>query len=198
MRRVFRRVAAPFPIIRKKTERVPLLIDRHMCVSIFNTHEQVTDAVALLQASGFDSGLFSLMGRDDWRTPQEIGPFRSDAAVIYGGMRRSFWEKVWSGMPGKGGLWIFESGPLLLAGRIVRALTAETAEPESEVEPATLKRVLTRLGVPLSNLSRYETELKHHRFLLFVEGSLDTVDRAQRAMEATKPTNNTLHHGVSD
>ncbi|MBN1475792.1 hypothetical protein JXA47_03465 [Candidatus Sumerlaeota bacterium] len=87
---------------------------------------------------------------------------------------------------------------MLLAGGIVRALIAEAAESASPPEPETIERVLTLIGIPLSNISRYAAELANHRFLLFVEGTLETVDRAQRALEGIRPTNNALHHGESN
>jgi hypothetical protein len=174
------------------------MADQHMCVSIYTSYEQVTDAVALLQASGFDMGLLSLLARDDWRVPQQIGPFRSGGAIAYGGTRGGFWERTWGVMPGRGGLWIFESGPLLLAGRIVRTMIAEEAQTPSDWGPESLNETLSRVGIPVSNVSQYGTELTNHRLLLFVEGDLETVDRAQRALEGTKTLNHTLHHGASD
>jgi hypothetical protein len=165
-----------------------------MCLSIFATQEQISKAVAHLETAGFDNESLSLMARDDWRVHQEIGPFRSNGGIQYGGRREEFWEKAWSKMPGKGGLWVFESGPVLVAGAIVRTLCEDAADPATPPEPQTLERVLTLIGIPLSNISQYVVELTNHRFLLFVESDLKTVDRAQRALEESIPTNNALHH----
>lgn len=168
----------------------------HTCASIYLRPDQVSGAVALLQAAGFDLGLLSVVARDNWRTPQELGPLRSGGEIVYGGAREGFWERIWSALPGKAGLWLYKSGPLLLAGRIARDLTAEAATGDSFPEPQTIEEVLLRAGIPQSNVARYAVELGHHRILLFVEGDVETIDRAERALERTRTTNNTLHHGA--
>jgi len=171
---------------------------RHMCVSIHSSHEQVAEAIALLRASGADLNLVSVMARDDWSVVQETGAFRLDEHTVYGGAHGAFWESMWTTLPGKSGHWIFEEGALLAAGHIAVKLYAEARSISSLRGEEILPALLARLGLPARDIRRYAQELSGRRLLLFIEGDLASVDSAQRTLERAKPTNNTLHHEVTD
>lgn len=157
-----------------------------MSVSIHTSHKQVPDTVALPPIPDFDLGHPS---------PMALG-LNEDFSL--GGAHGEFWVRFCRAMRARGCVSSLEHRPPLLERHIARTPASEAHRTCSPPEVEKLEGHLTRVGIPASNVPQYGIELTNHRLLLFVEGDLETVDRAHRALEATKSTNHTLHHGVSD
>jgi hypothetical protein len=171
--------------------------EEHICISIYTTLGQAAEAVTLLESAGFEGCTLSLLGRDQWEEPHSVGLCRMGDALVYGGAQADAWEKFWSAIPGRGGFWFFGDGPLLVAGRVADAL-AVALGTLMDSDGQGLEIALTRIGVPENSANSYAKELTNHRLLLFVHGSLEVTDRAQRLLNATPATNHTLHHGAPE
>lgn len=164
-----------------------------MCTSIYTTLGQVTEALTLLQSGGFESRCLSLIGRDRWSESQTVGFRCTGEEFVYGGNEAAAWEKVWQVIPERAGLWFFEDGPILVAGALTEVLTV-TGDHEGE----NLRDALVGIGIPEDSAISYASELMNFRLLLFVHGSMEATDRAQRLLSTTPATNHTLHHGASE
>ncbi|MBN1475962.1 hypothetical protein JXA47_04340 [Candidatus Sumerlaeota bacterium] len=172
------------------------MAEEHICISIYTTPGQAAEALALLLSAGFEGSALSLLGRDRWAESQSVGTCRMGNALVYRGTQGDTWEKICSGIPGRGGIWFFEDGPLLVAGRVADSLTTAPGEPMAPGAKG-LETALTRFGVPEASAGSYASELSNHRLLLFVHGSLEATDHAQHLLSVTPATNHTLHHGAS-
>jgi hypothetical protein len=171
--------------------------EKHMCISVYTTLGQAVEAVTLLQSAGFESEKLSLLGRDRWVDPHPVGLCRTGNALVYEGSQADAWAKIWSTIPGRSGLWFFEDGPLLVAGRLADDLAAA---PGATLAPGGqgLEIALRGIGVSEESAGSYAKELTNHRLLLFVHGGLEVTDHAQHLLSATPATNHTLQHGASD
>lgn len=174
------------------------MTQEHMFISIHTSLGQVTEAVTLLQTAGYEGHSLSMLGRNAWSGPphRDLGHLVGDA-LEPSDAQASGWARIWSTIPGRGGFWIYEDGPLLAAGRVVDTLAAVPAE---QMVPGGrgLEMALTHIGIPESSASPYAAELTNRRLLLIVHGSLEATDRAQRLLSTMPVTNHTLHHGASE
>lgn len=166
------------------------MADNHQCVAIYATRDHVADAVAKLQYEGFDMGRLSLVGRDLWPNPQEVGFRRTGNDLVYGGRLASWWERMWSILPGRGSYWFFGNGPLLIAGQIAHTFAG------AQEGIGDLKDALVLTGIPDASAVIYARDLDDHRFLLIAQGNMETADHARQLLRETPATNHTIHHGA--
>ena len=91
------------------------MADKHLCVAIYVTQDQADEAFSRLRMESSDMDLFSFVGRDTWKGM--VGSRNTGERFLYRGNQGPFWGKLWSALHGWGVFWLFEDGPVLVAGR---------------------------------------------------------------------------------
>jgi hypothetical protein len=168
--------------------------DKHLCVAIYLTHDQADEAFSRLQANDLNMDLLSFVGRDYWNGM--LGSRNSGRRFSHKGIHGPFWERLWSILPGWGAFWIFEDGPMLVAGPLARAIIASQDDTDGDHRASRFVECLSPTGIPESNIRVYEEELKKGRILVFIAGTVEDIDKAQAILNQTSVVNHTVHHGA--
>ena len=171
------------------------MADKHLCVAIYENTDLAEEAFTRLKSEGSTMDLLSFVGRDEWKCM--LASRNAGDRFVYRGARGPFWARLWSGLNGWGVFWIFENGPMLVAGPLVRTIVANQEEGDG-VQPATLfESAFAGIGIPCESLVEYERALMHDQVLIFVQGTLNEIYLAQDILNKTKPINHTIHHNGS-
>ena len=170
------------------------MADKHICVAIYMTHDQADEAFSRLHSEGFSMDILSFVGRDYWK--DMVGSRNAGARFLYRGNLGSFWERLWSILRGWGVFWLFEDGPVLVAGPLVRTIIATQEEGSCDQNESSFEACLSGIGIPHDSLIEYERALMSNHILLFVLGTMDEINLAQVILNKTKTINHTIHHGA--
>lgn len=165
---------------------------QHLCVAIYANNDQADEAFSRLRTEGFDMGMLSFVGRDYWKNM--LGSRNTGGRFTYRGDSGPFWERLWSILKGWGVFWFFESGPVLVAGPLVRSIIATQEEGGGNRNVSGFEKGLTGIGIPRESIVQYEKSLMENRVLVFIQGSMDDIDHAQDILNNTKAVNHTVHH----
>lgn len=169
------------------------MADKHLCVAIYMTPDQADEAFSRLQAEGSGLDLLSFVGRDYWK--DMIGSRNVGERFLYRGNLGPFWERLWSSLRGWGVFWFFENGPVLVAGPLVRSIIATQEEGNGAPHASGFEAGLSGIGIPHESLVEYERALMKDQILVFVQGTLNEINRAQAVLNETRAINHTIHHG---
>jgi hypothetical protein len=179
----------------KKSGRSITMADKNVCVAIYATPALADEAFSRLQSADFGNEHLSFVGRDYWT--DMVGSRSTTERFRYRGARGAFWERLWTLLSGWGVFCLYENGPLLVAGPLVRTILA-AQDAEGVDRPADgFESGLHGLGIPDESIAQYKKALTNNGVLLFVLGSAEEIDRAQHIVSETKATNHTLHHAVA-
>lgn len=170
------------------------MTEKHSCVAIYEKPALAEEAISRLQEAGFDKNQLSLVGRDTWAS--SAGSYDTGGGFRYCGTQGIFWEKLWSILLGRGVFWFYADGPMLVAGPLVGSIVAAQGDGHYDSPVAGFTGGLAGLGIPEENIAEYEAALKNDRVLLFVLGSLQEIDRADKVLTETQEINHTLHHAT--
>jgi hypothetical protein len=168
------------------------MADKHVCVAIYMTHAQADEAFSRLQAEGFGMDLLSFVGRDYWKNM--VGSRNAGERFIYHGNLGPFWERLWSILRGWGIFWFFETGPVLVAGPLVRTIVATQEEGTGDRQATGFEAGLSGIGIPKESLIQYEKALMNNQILVFVQGTLNEINHAEDVLNETRAINHTIHH----
>jgi hypothetical protein len=180
------------------------MANQHICVAIYTTHAQADEAFSRLEVEGFDMSLLSFAGRDYWANM--VGSRQTKGRFTYQGKFGAFWERLWANLPDWGVFCLYETGPLLVAGRLVRGLVAGVANEAGNGNGnggfdqcrSDFEVGLCDMGIPMESVVVYEKAVMNDQLLLFVFGSIASIDQAQRLLNETKAINHTLHHAAGN
>jgi len=176
------------------------MADKHICVAIYTTHAQADEAFSRLEVAGFGMHLLSFAGRDYWANM--VGSHHAGDRFVYCGGSKPFWERLWANLNVWGVFCFFENGPLLVAGSLVRTIVRAdgngNGNKHGDPHLSGFVAGLSGIGIQRDSLLVYEKALLNDQILLFVFGSIEEVDHAQRLLNETKAINHTLHHGIED
>jgi len=168
------------------------MADKHICVAIYETHDQADEAFSRLQTEGSSMDQLSFVGRDYWRAM--MGSRNSGERFLYRGNLGPFWERLWASLRGWGVFWFFDNGPVLVAGPLVRTIIATQEEGNGNHHTNGFEAGLSGIGIDRESLAQYEKALKNDHVLLFIQGTLFEIKQAQEILNQTKAVNHTIHH----
>ena len=172
------------------------MADKHLCVAIYITQAQADEAFSRLRVEGADMDLLSFVGRDTWK--DMVGSRNAGERFLYHGIQGPFWERLWSALRGWGVFWLFEDGPMLVAGPLVRTIIATQEEGHGDRHSSGFEAALAGIGIPQESLSQYEKALMKSQILVFIQGTLDEINHAQGILNETKAINHTIHHNSAN
>ena len=170
------------------------MADKHLCVAIYMTQDQADEAFSRLRVEGSDMDLLSFVGRDTWKNM--MGSRNAGERFLYRGNQGPFWERLWAELRGWGVFWLFEDGPLLVAGPLVRTMIATQEQTDGNHHASGFAAALAGIGIPPESLVQYEKALLSNQILVFVQGTLDEINHAQAILDETKAINHTIHHNA--
>lgn len=157
-------------------------------VGIFETHQQVEDAVKDLQRSGFDMKKLSIVGKGYRNEEQPIGFYTTGDRVMFWGGTAALWGGLWGFLVGAALFWVPGIGPIAVGGPLVALLVSALEGAVIVGGLSALGASLYSIGLPKSSLVKYETALKAGKHLIIAHGDAAEVDKAQTIMERLNPT----------
>jgi hypothetical protein len=180
-----------FNVIERKRDFI--LADKHIFVAIYANRDQADEAFSRLQTDGSVMDQLSFVGRDYWK--EMTGSRNSGGRFLYRGDLGPFWERMWAILRGWGVFWSFESGPMLVAGPLVRTIIATQEEGNGNGHKSDFEACLADIGIPEESLIQYEKALMNNQILVFVQGTMSEIVHAQDILNETRAINHTIHHG---
>lgn len=170
--------------------------NRQWCVAIYQTHDQADEAFSRLQVMGFGTNHLSFIARDYWK--DMVGSRNSGKRFSYRGVHGPFWERLWSVLEGWGVFWFFEDGPVLVAGSLALTIVATQELGDKSINTGKFESGLSGIGIPPGSLIVYEKALRAGQILVFIEGVISEIYKAQEILNETRSMNHTIYHGTEE
>jgi uncharacterized membrane protein len=163
-------------------------------VAVYLNSALAEEALSRLQLAGFAPSQLSFVGRDTWANA--AGSYSTGEGFQYCGILGPFWGRLWAILPGRGVFWFCATGPMLVAGPLVRIIVAAQEGATCDTSINRFAGGLSGIGIPEDSIVQYEEAVRNDQILLFVLGTLDEVDRADHVLNDTEELNHTLHHAA--
>jgi hypothetical protein len=152
-------------------------------IGVFRTHQEASDAMKELEATGFALANVSVVTRDPPTEDPGFGGFDPGAPWDLAGPYRSWVRGM---MVASASFLLGSVGLVVIAGPLVRFLS-DLPLPEVGA-PNRFALALSALGVDPADVSRYEAALRADRFLLVVQGDPDQLAHAREVLAADEIT----------
>ena len=149
---------------------------------LYDTHEQAEQAVAELQASGYDMKRLSIVGQGMHTEEKVVGYYNLGDRMLSWGGTGAFWGGIWSLLFGSAFFLVPGFGPLLIAGPFIAAMVAAAEGAVVVGSVSALAGALASIGIPKNSVLEYETEIKAGKFLLIAHGTAAEVARAREIL----------------
>jgi uncharacterized membrane protein len=151
-------------------------------IAVFPNHLAAEDAVKTLAKTGIEMKSISIIGKNYHTEETPVGYFNAgDRAKVFGKLG-AFWGGLFGLLFGSLFLFIPVFGHLVILGPLA-AIVANTLEGAAVVGVAgALGGALSAIGVPKNSIVRYETELKADKFVVAVQGTPETVEKARATL----------------
>ena len=149
---------------------------------LYDTHEQAEQAVAELQASGYDMKRLSIVGQGVHTEEKVVGYYNLGDRMLSWGGTGAFWGGIWSLLFGSAFFLVPGFGPLLIAGPFIAAMVAAAEGAVVVGSVSALAGALASIGIPKNSVLEYETEIKAGKFLLIAHGTAAEVARAREIL----------------
>ena len=150
--------------------------------ALYDTHLQAEQAVAKLQANGYDMKQLSIVGQEYHTEEKVIGYYNMGDRMLKWGGNGAFWGSMWGMLFGSAFVLIPGAGPLLLAGPLVGMLAGALEGAVVVGGVSALGAALASIGIPENSVLDYETEIKTGKFLLIAHGTNAEVARAREIL----------------
>ena len=150
--------------------------------ALYDTHLQAEQAVAKLQANGYDMKQLSIVGQEYHTEEKVIGYYNMGDRMLKWGGNGAFWGSMWGMLFGSAFVLIPGAGPLLLAGPLVGMLVGALEGAVVVGGVSALGAALASIGIPENSVLDYETEIKTGKFLLIAHGTNAEVARAREIL----------------
>ncbi len=154
----------------------------HIMSALYDTHLQAEQAVARLQASGYDMKQLSIVGQEYHTEEKVLGYYNMGDRMLKWGGNGAFWGSMWGMLMGSAFILIPGAGPLLLAGPLVGMLVGALEGAVVVGGVSALGAALASIGIPENSVLDYETEIKTGKFLLIAHGTNTEVARAREIL----------------
>jgi hypothetical protein len=164
-------------------------------MAVYTTFAETETAVTPLQNAGFDMKRLSVAGTAHGTEQHVAGCYNTGNGLRYSGKCGVLWKKLSTPLSGWGAFWSSESGLVFVLGPLVRAIVAGQESNGPVTGMSDFGAGLSAIGIPRNSIVLYEKALVDNKFLLFVDGTVDEIDRAHCSLIKTNPMNGTLHHG---
>lgn len=154
----------------------------HVMSALYDTHLQAEQAVAKLQAHGYNMKQLSIVGQEYHTEEKVVGYYNMGDRMLKWGGNGAFWGSMWGMLFGSAFVLIPGAGPLLLAGPLVGMLAGALEGAVVVGGVSALGAALASIGIPENSVLDYETEIKTGKFLLIAHGTNAEVARAREIL----------------
>jgi hypothetical protein len=162
-------------------------------IAIYDRHDDVVDAVRVLEKAGCDMKSLSIIGRDYQTNEQVTGFYNIGNRMKTWGTRGASWGLLFGMLFGSGVFLVPGIGPLLVAGPIVMWMVGALETSVVVAGASVLGAALMSIGIPKNSILTYETVIKGGKFLLIAHGSQHDVEKAKESL-AQSPHQGLEHH----
>lgn len=155
-------------------------------VYLFNTHAEADDAIRVLDRAGFDMRKLSLIGKGYHSDEHPVGFYTAgDRIKAWGGMG-AFWGGIWGLLFAPAIFLLPGLGLVAMAGPIVATLVGGLEGAVAIGGLSALGAALYTVGVPKTQIIKYEKALKADKYLLVVHADSSEVAQARAVLDGAK------------
>ncbi len=161
-----------------------MITNKNPVVAVFESHDQVENAIRQLQNDGFDLTELSIVGKDHFPEEHVAGYFTA------AGNRMLDWGKLvacW------GSFWVPGVGRLFVAGPFVLWITDALQQQAAVGRASALDVALSSIGIPKNSVIQYEAKVKNGKLLLVLHGTDDEVEHAKDLLDQTQAKTTTVY-----
>jgi uncharacterized membrane protein len=162
-------------------------------VAIYDTHEQVEQAIKELQQAGVDMKSLSIAARNTHTDEHVVGYYNAGDRMKYWGKVGAFWGGFWGLLFGSAAFAIPGIGPVLVAGPLVAWIIAGLEGAAVVGGVSAVGAGLISIGIPKDSVLKYDTALKTDKYMLVVHGTPDDVEHAKDIIAGTKHSLYAIH-----
>jgi len=148
----------------------------------FNTHAEAEEAIQSLNTSGFDVKKLSLVGKGYHSEEHPIGFYTMGDRIKCWGSMGVFWGGIWGLLFAPAIFFLPGFGLLAMAGPVVSVLVGVLEGAVIASGLSALGAAMMSIGVPESQVIKYETDLQANKFVLMVHGSAEEVAKAHSVL----------------
>jgi len=169
------------------------MIAANAVIAIYETHEQVEQAIKDLQVAGVDMKTLSIAARDTHTDEHVVGYYNTGDRMKYWGKIGAFWGGFWGLLFGSAAFSIPGLGPILVAGPLVAWIVAGLEGAAVVGGVSVLGAALVSVGIPKDSVLEYEVALKSDKFMLIVHGTPADVSKAKDIIQGTEHSLYNVH-----
>ena len=152
-------------------------------IGVFDTHDQAEQAVQALEAGGFPMRRLSIVGKGYQTEEKPTGFYTTgDRVKTWGGVGL-LWGSLWGLLVGAGFFWIPGIGLIAAGGPFLHLLATAAGSAVVVGGASALGAALVSLGLPKSDVIKYERYVKSDRYLMIAHGTAEEVARAAGLMQ---------------
>jgi hypothetical protein len=152
-------------------------------IGVFDTHDQAEQAVKALEAGGFPMRRLSIVGKGYQTEEKPTGFYTTgDRVKTWGGVGL-LWGSLWGLLVGAGFFWIPGIGLIAAGGPFLHLLATAAGSAVVVGGASALGAALVSLGLPKSDVIKYERYVKSDRYLIIAHGTAEEVARAADLMQ---------------
>jgi hypothetical protein len=152
-------------------------------IGVFDTHDQAEQAVKALEAGGFPMRRLSIVGKGYQTEEKPTGFYTTgDRVKTWGGVGL-LWGSLWGLLVGAGFFWIPGIGLIAAGGPFLHLLATAAGSAVVVGGASALGAALVSLGLPKSDVIKYERYVKSDRYLIIAHGTAEEVARAAGLMQ---------------
>ena len=167
--------------------------DRNSIAAIFESHNQVEDAIRELEKSGFDMKKLSIVGKDYHMDEHTAGYYNIGDRITHRRKMSEFWGSLWGKLFGSASFFVRGVGPLLVAGPFATWIDGVLEGAAMMDGISALGAVLVSIGIPKDSVLEYEESVKAGKFLLLLHGTPQEVEHAKDRLDNTHAAATTVH-----
>lgn len=164
-------------------------------VGVFDTIGQAEEALRQLTEKGIPAEKMSILARD-MQCEKKVHGFVTSCDVAKQVAGTSAWfGGLFGVLVGAAFVWVPGVGPLVIAGSLTSVLLGGI---EGAVGAAAVGGVLgwlSSLGISKQHIVKYEDHIKAGKYLLFVQGTNEELDKAHEALNAADAVEVNMHRG---
>lgn len=144
-------------------------------VAVFDSLDQASSAVKMLNKEGIDMKKISVIGQDYHTEEQPIGFINTGDRMATWGKFGAIWGGIWGLLIGSAMMFIPGLGYLYLAGWIVSGIEGAVLGGAA----GALGGALSGIGIPKDSIVRYETAVRAGQYLVIFHGTPEEASRAR-------------------
>jgi len=156
-----------------------------IAVAVYDWHSGVERAIQALRRAGCNMQRISIVGRDDADQQRGLGFLDAEERARIFGKLDAFWGSLPWLLLDSAAVFVPVRGFVFLLGAFAAAKLVALQNPIVSGRMSALAATMSAIGIPGTSLSRYESALKAHEFIVVVHGDERDVYRARELLETS-------------